>query len=216
MCLMLGNLATSAFYRIPRNIPMGNGHKPMCSNCGHVIKFPLFLPIIGIILSKGECSACKAKVPLIYTLFEICTAIFAFIPYIFLQDERVVLLIFLSVLLVLSFFLYLTSGTLPAIISQWVFFLAVLNNVAATNCNLLHITLNMCCMFLLIECFKKTRNLTIATVDYAFLLAISCIAISHYGLLATIILAAAALRFNKMIALPIIGYIVLIIDLIAI
>lgn len=71
-----GNLLTAFFFRIPRNIPLnGIQMPPMCSSCGIKIKYPYYAPFIHLIVKGRRCGACKAKIPIIYTIIEAVSGI---------------------------------------------------------------------------------------------------------------------------------------------
>lgn len=72
----IGGLATTIYGRIPNDIPLGPSHKPTCDHCGTEIKFKYFFPIIGYIISKGQCCHCHKKIPRVYLYLEIIIALF--------------------------------------------------------------------------------------------------------------------------------------------
>ncbi len=79
ICLLfLSNCLTAMFYRMPKGITIDRRHKPQCSLCGKNLPFPLYLPIVGYIISKGLCLCKKHKIPSQYTVIELITTFFTF------------------------------------------------------------------------------------------------------------------------------------------
>ena len=74
--LIVGNFATSFYFRVPRGISLlGFGYfhsiPPHCSSCKHSLKVKEYIPIIGYLLSKGRCNYCNTKIDLNYLIIEI-------------------------------------------------------------------------------------------------------------------------------------------------
>ncbi len=90
--LSLGAVSTTFWNRIPYRRKIGPGYKPECNKCRNEICFPYFLPIIGFILTKGECfnNQCKMKIPLYYLFIELSIPILTFLlslKYLFYTEE---------------------------------------------------------------------------------------------------------------------------------
>jgi len=65
--LIIGNFATSFYFRIPRNISlMGfnytNSVPPSCSKCSHYLTLKEYIPIFGYVFCKGRCNYCGVKI----------------------------------------------------------------------------------------------------------------------------------------------------------
>jgi prepilin signal peptidase PulO-like enzyme (type II secretory pathway) len=74
--LMFGNYATTAFHRIPNGKSINGytalqGKKPHCSNCGHLLKFYEYLPLLSWITARFKCNYCHSKIDYIYTMLEV-------------------------------------------------------------------------------------------------------------------------------------------------
>ncbi len=95
--VLAGNAATTAFFRIPRNIPINGwkivgGKKPHCSNCGHLLRFWEYLPVLSWIFTKWRCSYCGSKTDIAYPILEIGSVVIIFVLYMFLGfGERIVI-----------------------------------------------------------------------------------------------------------------------------
>lgn len=83
--VFMGNFATSAIFRLPRNIPVlgikkDDGVPPHCSSCGHNLRMWEYFPVIGWMMCLGRCRYCKVRIPSEYFLAEItvtiCSVIF--------------------------------------------------------------------------------------------------------------------------------------------
>jgi len=48
-----------------------------CPACGRIISALYLIPLLGYIISKGKCSACRSKIPFIYPLMEILSGLLA-------------------------------------------------------------------------------------------------------------------------------------------
>lgn len=80
--VFMGNFATSAIFRLPRNIPIfgikrDDGVPPHCSACKHPLRMWEYFPIIGWIICRGKCSYCKIKIPYDYFMAEIAVTLFS-------------------------------------------------------------------------------------------------------------------------------------------
>src|SRR4051812_49132179 len=73
--LLIGNYITSAYFRIPRDIPINGlsddrGKKPHCSKCGHKLKFYEYLPLLSWVSTLFKCNYCGVRIDLIYPILE--------------------------------------------------------------------------------------------------------------------------------------------------
>lgn len=91
--LILGNFATSFYFRIPRSIPIlgfnyFNSVPPHCSHCKHPLKLKEFAPIVGYLLCRGKCSYCSAKIDQNYFIieaFSLALSLFCYSQFYFLD-----------------------------------------------------------------------------------------------------------------------------------
>lgn len=80
--LLIGNFATTVFYRLPRNIKVYGFNKkhtrpPHCSFCGHELKWYEYLPFISIFTTFLKCNYCKHPIPYTYIIIEHLAALLA-------------------------------------------------------------------------------------------------------------------------------------------
>ena len=59
---LIGNFTTTIFHRLPRNIMISGFDQkvtrpPFCSNCGHILRFYEYLPILSWFSTFGKCWA---------------------------------------------------------------------------------------------------------------------------------------------------------------
>jgi prepilin signal peptidase PulO-like enzyme (type II secretory pathway) len=84
--LVIGNFATSFYFRIPRGITLlGFGYtspaQPSCSTCGHFLKFKEYIPILGYISCNGRCNYCLTKIDFSYLIIEVFSLILSVFCY---------------------------------------------------------------------------------------------------------------------------------------
>jgi len=100
----IGSFLNVCIYRIPREKSIV---KPpsACPGCEKPIRFYDNIPILSFILLKGKCRDCGTKISIRYPLVELLTGIFFFILYrqFGFTFEIIVFMIFLSLLIVISF-----------------------------------------------------------------------------------------------------------------
>jgi leader peptidase (prepilin peptidase)/N-methyltransferase len=86
--LIIGNYLTSAYFRIPRNIPINGfnkiGKKPHCSVCGHKLKFYEYFPLLNWFSTRFKCNYCHAPIDPSYMIIEILLTIISLGLYLFL------------------------------------------------------------------------------------------------------------------------------------
>lgn len=110
----IGNLATTIYYREPRNITIFGFDKksnkpPFCSKCLHSLRFYEYLPILGWFSTFGKCNYCKAKISKSYTAIEFLTGIISIILYYLMgmNLELFFLYFVFAVFVILNFFIYI-------------------------------------------------------------------------------------------------------------
>lgn len=80
--VLLGNFATSIFYRLPRGLMIYGFNKkstkpPCCSICHHDLKPYEYLPVISMFTTRFKCNYCGSSIPYIYVLIEQAGAFWA-------------------------------------------------------------------------------------------------------------------------------------------
>ncbi len=111
--IIIGNFATSFYFRIPRNISLFglkhiNSVSPQCSKCNHYLKLKEYLPIIGFISCKGRCNYCGNKIDICYLIIEIFSLLLSLICYYYFYflDWYIIFLLFGIVSSIMSLSLY--------------------------------------------------------------------------------------------------------------
>jgi prepilin signal peptidase PulO-like enzyme (type II secretory pathway) len=106
---IFGNICTSLFFRLPRNIPInGITHPPMCSNCGVKIKYPYYGPFFQFLFKGLKCFNCKAKIPIIYTFIEFFSGIFSVIFFLIFNVSEYFIVCYLGLIMIfLSYLIFL-------------------------------------------------------------------------------------------------------------
>ncbi len=74
--LFMGNFLSTAYYRLPKNIPINglstkHGRKPHCSACGHELKMYEYFPLTSWIATRFKCNYCGAPITKEYFVLEI-------------------------------------------------------------------------------------------------------------------------------------------------
>lgn len=74
--LLIGNYITTAYFRIPRSIPINGlsnkgGKIPHCSICNHKLKFYEYLPLLSWLSTGFKCNYCRGTINPFYTILEI-------------------------------------------------------------------------------------------------------------------------------------------------
>jgi leader peptidase (prepilin peptidase)/N-methyltransferase len=100
----IGSFLNVCIYRIPREKSIVNPPSA-CPGCEKPIRFYDNIPILSYILLKGKCRDCGSKISIRYPLVELLTGIFFLILYrqFGFTFELIVFIIFLSLLIVISF-----------------------------------------------------------------------------------------------------------------
>lgn len=95
---MAGNLVTSFFYRLPRNIPIHrDSNPPMCSNCGAKLKLYQFMPLFYRVFCGKKSPCCQTEIPFVYTVIELFVITNIFIAYFLFGLNSLGLSVILSV-----------------------------------------------------------------------------------------------------------------------
>jgi leader peptidase (prepilin peptidase)/N-methyltransferase len=101
---VIGSFLNVVIYRLPKDesIIRPGSH---CPNCGTPIRFYDNIPFLGYLMLKGRCRKCGSVISIRYLLVEMITAlVFATFFHLFgLSIELPILLVFASVLIVISF-----------------------------------------------------------------------------------------------------------------
>lgn len=84
--LIIGNYLTSAYFRIPRNIPLNGinrkiGKKPHCSICEHDLKFYEYFPPLNWVTTWFKCNYCKTPIDPTYMILEVSITIISIIIF---------------------------------------------------------------------------------------------------------------------------------------
>ncbi len=121
--LLLGNFTTTALYRIPKNIAMygfsqESSKSPFCSFCSHPLKFYEYLPLIGLISTRGRCNYCGHAIPIAYTILELMGGIISFSCYIVFGfcDIYIILLLFF-LLCTMTSMIYIKYNIIPLVLT---------------------------------------------------------------------------------------------------
>jgi len=102
--LSFGSFFNVLIYRLPLGLSIVSP-KSACPNCKHAISWYHNIPLISYVLLNGKCSNCKTKIPYIYPLVELITAVITlmlFIKFGFNLEFFSITLVF-YLLIVLSF-----------------------------------------------------------------------------------------------------------------
>ncbi len=78
--LVIGNLATSPIYRLPRNEPLFV-RDPFCDSCSAPLKTRDLFPVFSWLMTRGKCRYCGVAVPAAYTLMEAFTSLLFVLCY---------------------------------------------------------------------------------------------------------------------------------------
>ncbi|KAB2961660.1 MAG: prepilin peptidase [Candidatus Methylomirabilis oxygeniifera] len=115
--LVVGSFLNVCIWRIPRDesLVFPGSH---CPQCNAPVKWSDNIPIISFLLLAGRCRRCKTPIPWRYPLVEGLTAglYFTTVLHFGIATRTVFLLLFLSVLVVITF-IDLDHGIIPHILS---------------------------------------------------------------------------------------------------
>ena len=110
--LMIGNYLTSAYFRIPRNIPINGinkktGKAPHCSVCAHKLKFYEYFPVFNWFTTWFKCNYCHAPIDPMYMGLEVTMTIASLILFeVFGMTPQYALAVLLSAALLLNLVLF--------------------------------------------------------------------------------------------------------------
>jgi leader peptidase (prepilin peptidase)/N-methyltransferase len=137
--VFMGNFATSAIFRLPRNIPVfgikkDGGVPPHCSSCGHHLRVWEYFPVIGWMMCLGKCRYCKVKIPTEYFLAEVIITVCAVIFYqAFGLSEVFILSVLMAMALVVLFIIEAKHALLPKEPLFALSFLAIIHRVMVSS-----------------------------------------------------------------------------------
>ncbi|HEC83293.1 MAG TPA: prepilin peptidase [Firmicutes bacterium] len=72
--LVIGSFLNVIRYRMPRKLSVVKG-RSRCPKCGGVIRWYDNIPVVSFILLRRRCRACGWKIPFVYPVIEVATAI---------------------------------------------------------------------------------------------------------------------------------------------
>lgn len=131
--LCIGSFLNVVRYRLPRNIDVVRG-RSRCPSCGVAIKWFDNIPVFSYILLGGRCRNCHWRIPLIYPVLEITTAIGFLLVWRFFEPREAIAYSVMVSLLVACGSTDFESGiipdkiTLPGIILGLVFSFTLLSS----------------------------------------------------------------------------------------
>lgn len=104
---LFGNFATTFIHRIPLGKKIfgrkrSGGLPPHCAACGTTLGFSEYLPIIGLIKTRGKCLHCGAKIPKIYPITELYGAFAGAFSYAIVGFNYLFIIILLILVIVYS------------------------------------------------------------------------------------------------------------------
>ncbi|MDZ7838186.1 MAG: prepilin peptidase [Actinomycetota bacterium] len=102
--LIVGSFLNVVIYRIPRGLSIYKPTFSICPQCKTRIAFYDNIPLVSYLILKGRCRSCGAKIPYIYPLVELATALlFLLVFYFFgLTIQLLIGLILVSALIAVS------------------------------------------------------------------------------------------------------------------
>ena len=130
---LIGNFTTTIFHRLPRNIMISGFDKkltqpPFCSNCGHILRFYEYLPILSWFSTFGKCNYCHIAITKSYIALEILIGLIAIILYyLFGQNLEYFFIYFcFATLVILNIFIYLKHNFVPINITLGIIALGII------------------------------------------------------------------------------------------
>ncbi len=122
--VLIGNFITTVFYRLPRNIMIcgfdpKSTRPPFCSNCGHVLCFYEYLPILSWVSTLGKCNYCHIPITKLYIALELIGGLLAVILYHLIGHKFEYFFIYFcfSILVILNIFIHLKHNIVPITIT---------------------------------------------------------------------------------------------------
>ena len=130
---LIGNFTTTIFHRLPRNIMISGFDQkvtrpPFCSNCGHILLFYEYLPILSWFSTFGKCNYCHIAITKSYIALEILVGLLAMILYYILDQNLEYFFIYfcLATLVILNIFIYSKHDVVPAKITLSIIILGMI------------------------------------------------------------------------------------------
>lgn len=103
---IIGMLLSSFYGVLAMRIPNKESilGRSYCPKCHHQLKFIDVLPLIGYLINKGSCRACRQKIPMIYLFIEIIGGLLFLLSYILFgfSFNFLISIIMISVLMIES------------------------------------------------------------------------------------------------------------------
>jgi leader peptidase (prepilin peptidase)/N-methyltransferase len=131
--VLIGNFTTTIFHRLPRNIMISGFDQkttrpPFCSNCGHLLRFYEYLPILSWFSTFGKCNYCHTPITKSYIMLEVLLGFTAMILYFLLGQnlEYFFLYFCFAALILLNIFIYLEHNFIPAILTLSIIILGMI------------------------------------------------------------------------------------------
>lgn len=191
--MWMGALSTTIYSRLPDdNAEIGPTHKPTCDNCGSIIPFKYFFPILGFLISKGRCAKCHVKIPVIYLLLEAVITMYIFCLSFFYKEinDAFIIKSMFSAYVITLLFIITKYNTIKAIYIWPTIILSTLslgyNNTLPSIINLFLycILAYLCCIFL-----KKRTIISLSKNEHILLVILfmlngfSCLIITVFFIL---------------------------------
>ena len=101
---------------------------PFCSNCGHILRFYEYLPILSWFSTFGKCNYCHIAITKSYIALEIVVGLLAMILYYILGQNLEYFFIYfcLATLAILNIFIYSKHNVVPATITLSIIILGMI------------------------------------------------------------------------------------------
>jgi len=131
--VLIGNFTTTVFYRLPRGIMISGFDQqttrpPFCSDCGHLLKFYEYLPILSWFSTLGKCNYCHVPITKSYIALEVSLGAVAMVLYfLFGQNLEYFFIYFcLAALILLNIFIYFEHNFIPPLITLSIIILGMI------------------------------------------------------------------------------------------